>query len=338
VLYLCFCSLLILVSCKNISEGRIIEKDSEEGLQIQEEVLEDVMTRPSVPKYMQVILEKKLLYDTHTLDDTYPYGSATREFQIKKIIRLLAGIDSLREMKNQVWAVLQNKKNANGFPPICEQYTTTKDNVITDMFGVEREQGIPLYQSGNLTIPERYNYDGALVRVNDTIGKFTSVSAIYLEKDYLVPTKYLKLIDDTVCFNKLIVVDRRNQNISTYEKTGDIWTVRSMNPATTGANRTIYQRPTPLGLFVIQQKVFKMFYYKDGTEELDGYAPYANRFCQGAYIHGVPVALPRTEIIEYSGTLGTIPRSHMCVRNVTSHAKYIYDNYPAYQTLVYVIE
>ena len=63
-----------------------------------------------------------------------------------------------------------------------------------------------------------------------------------------------------------------------------------------------------------------------------------SRFTNGAYIHGVPVNVPRTEMIEYSWSLGTIPRSHMCVRNATSHSKFIFDNMPAEATLIVVIE
>lgn len=35
-----------------------------------------------------------------------------------------------------------------------------------------------------------------------------------------------------------------------------------------------------------------MIYLKDGSPEVAGYAPYASRFTDGAYIHGVPVQLP----------------------------------------------
>ncbi len=58
----------------------------------------------------------------------------------------------------------------------------------------------------------------------------------------------------------------------------------------------------------------------------------------GAYIHGVPVNVPRTAMIEYSWSLGTTPRSHMCVRNATSHAKFVFDWAPLYRSLVVVIE
>ncbi|MGL5125265.1 MAG: L,D-transpeptidase family protein, partial [Fusobacteriaceae bacterium] len=68
------------------------------------------------------------------------------------------------------------------------------------------------------------------------------------------------------------------------------------------------------------------------------YAPNATRFTRGAYIHGIPINLPATAQVEYSPTLGTIPRSHMCVRNATSHAKYIYNWSKIGDTLVFVIE
>ena len=77
---------------------------------------------------------------------------------------------------------------------------------------------------------------------------------------------------------------------------------------------------------------------KDGSAATGGYAPYASRFTNGAYIHGVPVNVPRTAMIEYSWSLGTTPRSHMCVRNATSHAKFVFDWAPTERSLVVVIE
>ena len=91
-------------------------------------------------------------------------------------------------------------------------------------------------------------------------------------------------------------------------------------------------------MFVVQQKKSRMVFLKDGSAATGGYAPYASRFTNGAYIHGVPVNVPRTAMIEYSWSLGTTPRSHMCVRNATSHSKFIFDNMPAEATLTVVIE
>lgn len=125
-------------------------------------------------------------------------------------------------------------------------------------------------------------------------------------------------------FNKAIFIDRHNQNITTLErKEKGCWLIRSMNPATTGQHRPPYAQETPLGMFVLQEKKTKMIFLKDGSAATGGFAPYASRFNNGGYIHGVPTNAPATGIIEYSYTLGTIPRSHMCVRNATSHAKFI---------------
>ena len=46
-----------------------------------------------------------------------------------------------------------------------------------------------------------------------------------------------------------------------------------------------------------------------------------------------PGNAPRKSLIEYSPTLGTTPRSHMCVRNATSHAKFVYDWAPVNELL-----
>ena len=116
------------------------------------------------------------------------------------------------------------------------------------------------------------------------------------------------------------------------------WFIRSVNPATTGLHNPPYGQETPLGLFLIQEKKSRMVFLKDGSSAVGGYAPYASRFTNGAYIHGVPVNVPRTAMIEYSYTLGTTPRSHMCVRNATSHAKFVFDWAPVEQSLVVVIE
>ena len=111
-----------------------------------------------------------------------------------------------------------------------------------------------------------------------------------------------------------------------------------MNPSTTGRHAPPYAQETPLGMYLIQQKKTRMVFLKDGSAETGGYAPYASRFTNGAYIHGVPVNVPRTSMIEYSWSLGTTPRSHMCVRNATSHAKFVFDWAPTERSLVVVIE
>lgn len=278
-------------------------------------------------------IEKQLIYDKYTLADTYHYKKGDRQFQWKVIEQKL---DSLQNFinENKSFAVLINYKNWRGTAPLAQDTTTDEYGSITDRYGVPKNQSIPLYNNG---VVERYGKDGSLVTIIDSIGAKYVIKHSCIEGEWFVPKKYVKLIPAKE-FKKIIFVDRKNQNIATLELVDTTWYVRSMNPATTGLHKPPYQRPTPLGIYVMQNKLQKMVYFEDGTKEIGGYAPYANRFCCGGYIHGVPVNLPKTDIVEYSATLGTTPRSHMCVRNATSHAKFIYDWTTIYETLIYVIE
>ena len=105
-----------------------------------------------------------------------------------------------------------------------------------------------------------------------------------------------------------------------------------------GAAQTSHAMETPTGLFVVQEQKPKMYYYGDGTTTIEGFAPHASRFTNGAYIHGVPVNNPKGSIIEYSWSLGTTPRSHMCVRNASSHAKFVYEQSKPMESLVIVLD
>lgn len=295
-------------------------------------------TTGKAPEKREVMIEKDLTYDKHTLEDTYPYKDTVRVFQWDKIKSALAYTEELASRGNRTWAVVQNKRDIHGSPPLTRIHHKNEYNVATDNYGVDQYQAVPLYLENDLRVPERYDYDGSLVEVLEKKEDFVRVKPTNFEGEYYVPERYIHYIEETPAFGLAIVIDRKNQNISTYERLDDVWKVRSMNPCTTGAHNPPMQKETPLGLFMIQNKLKKMYYYVDGTTDIGGFAPWASRFCEGAYIHGVPVNKPRTEIIEYSNTLGTVPRSHMCVRNASSHAKFIYDNFPADHTLVYVIE
>lgn len=282
-------------------------------------------------------IKKEFLYDQHTLEDVYPYKDTTRMFQWDKIRECLFFFDSI-QMKHHSWAIFQNYKNLNGEAALVRNFKRNEYKRVSDSLGIERYQSVPLYLPNDTTTAERYGRDGSLVKYLGESGNYYKVGTIYFKGEWLVPKKYLKTIADTIVFNKVIVVDRTNQNIATFEKTDSAWLVRSMNPATTGLHHPPYGQETPLGIFVIQEKKTKMIYLKDGSQETGGFAPYASRFTNGAYIHGVPVNAPRTQMIEYSSTLGTTPRSHMCVRNATSHAKFVFDWALAGESVVFVIE
>ena len=283
-------------------------------------------------------IEKELTYDQYTLDDIYPYRQGTREFQWGKIKDNLLRVDALRAQNDSSWAILQNKSNANGKPANARDAGTDAYHAVTDRYGVQANQAIPLFLADDLKTPDRYALDGSLVNIIAQQDDFVLAKTTTFEGEFLIPAKYVHRISGVPAFAKVIVVDRTNQNIATFEKVDDVWKVRSMNPATTGVHRPPYQKETPLGLFVLQTKVAKMQFYADGTTRIAGFAPWASRFSAGGYIHGIPVNLPATEIVEFSGTLGTTPRSHMCVRNASSHAKFIYDNFAVDDTIVFVIE
>lgn len=287
---------------------------------------------------IKIIIEKELLYDKYTLADTFPYKDTVRFFQWDKIREQLRIVDSI-QLERAAWGVLQNKSNTNGEAPLVKEWHRNEYTRVSDKNNVERYQSIPLYTLEDGEVPELYGRDGSPVRIihSDSTDRVI-VETINFGGRWSVPKKYVKNLADTVTFHRVAMVDRAMQTIMTLEKSGDKWLVRSMNPATTGAHNPPYAQPTPLGIFVVQEKKAKMLYTHDGSSEIAGYAPWASRFCNGGYIHGVPLNSVNAATIEWSATLGTIPRSHMCVRNVTSHAKFVYDWAKALNSLVVVIE
>lgn len=313
------------------------DKESKSGSFSTDSVEEKQLVEEAVPKTIKIEIKKELLYDQHTLADVYPYKDTTRTFQWDKISEQLKSLEAIRNEQSD-WGILQNYKNKNGEAPLVKKYQRDAYKRIADTLGVERFQSVPLYALADSAIPELYGKDGELVRLIKENGRFYQLETINPDAEWLVPKKYVKAIADTVEFRKAIFVDRTNQNIATMEKSESEWLVRSMNPATTGMHKPPYAQETPLGLFVIQERKSKMIFLVDGTTETGGFAPFASRFTNGGYIHGVPVNAPRTAMIEFSPSLGTTPRSHMCVRNATSHAKFIYDWAPSEGTLVFVFD
>lgn len=283
-------------------------------------------------------LTHDLLYDKYTLDSIYPYKDTTRCFQWQKIKERLALLENIQQEPHQ-WGILQNYKNRNGEAPLVKKFKRNSYRRIADTLGTERYQSIPLYLLDDTITPERYAQDGDLTQLFEKTGDFVTATPIYIGEKWRIPLKYVKEISDSIFFNKAIVIDRNNQNIITLErKEAGCWMIRSMNPATTGRRRPPYAQETPLGMYVLQEKKVKMVFLKDGSKETGGYAPFANRFTDGAYIHGIPVNVPNESPIEYSYSLGTTPRSHMCVRNATSHAKFIFSWAPVNETIIFVLE
>ncbi|WP_419822589.1 L,D-transpeptidase family protein [Anoxybacterium hadale] len=214
-----------------------------------------------------------------------------------------------------------------------------------DNGGNRRSQSAPGYPNPADLSEFSYLGDGTLVRILSTGSEYTRVAQVKDEKVFFVPNQYVAMPAAVYQIGKAIIIDRENQNEAVFEKIGDQWRVISYTLATTGKVGT-YHQPTPLGYYYAMEKRERFYYYEDGTTKIQGYAPYAVRFAGGAYVHGVPVnykfASDGSRIdpgkIEYSKTLGTVPLSHKCVRNYTSHAKFLYDWYTPGNTIVIVIE
>lgn len=326
----------LLFSCKK--EG---VSGDDADVDVPEESIEEEIVQEQQPKVLtanDIQLTKDLLYDKYTLEDIYEYKDTVRSFKWQTIKEYLAIVENHHDRPER-WGVLQNYKNKNREAPLVHTWHRDEYRLVSDSLGIQRYQSAPLYSISDSIVPRRYGRDGSPFHLLDSIGSFYKLSLIDSDEEWLTKKRYVQLLPDTIKFDHVIFVDVSDQNITALQRqSSGNWVVRSMNPATSGKHGPPYAHETPLGIFLVQQKKRKMYYLKDGTSEIAGYAPYASRFTNGAYVHGVPVNGIDASEIEYSRTLGTVPRSHMCVRNATSHAKFVYDWAPTLASLVIVIE
>lgn len=299
----------------------------------------EIVEEPDTISFSEIILTEDLLFKDYRLDSVYAYKDTTRSIKLDQIKEKLAFVENLEDEIGQ-WAVVENYRNMNGEAPTVANYVRNEYKRVSDTLGVERYQSAPLYIVNDTTQPVLYARDGWLTHLLDSVGSYYHITPIRNEiGEFFIPKRYVRPLGTGKTFNKVIFVDRGDQNIVTTERVErGKWVIRSTNPATTGRKKPPYAMETPLGIFLLQQKKAKMFYTHDGTSTIAGYAPWASRFTNGAYVHGVPVNSPNGKIIEYSASLGTTPRSHMCVRNASSHAKFVYDWAPTNESLVIVIE
>lgn len=325
----------ILFACQpqNSKESAAAEVVDVDTIEVEEIVETDTLSAAVIR------LSEDLLFTEYHLDSIYAYKDTTRSIKFDQIKEKLAFIENLEEEMGQ-WAVIENYRNMNGEAPTVANFVRNEYKRVSDTLGVERYQSAPLYQVNDTTQPVLYARDGWLTHLLDSVGTYYHITPIRNEfGEYFIPKRYVRPLGSGKTFHKVIFVDRGDQNIITTERVErGVWVIRSTNPATTGRKKPPYAMETPLGIYLLQQKKAKMFYTHDGKSTIAGYAPWASRFTNGAYIHGVPVNSPNGKIIEYSASLGTTPRSHMCVRNASSHAKFIFDWAPTNESLVVVIE
>ncbi len=254
-----------------------------------------------------------------------------RTFQFPKMSEAITLLKN--DADNHLTAYISNYKNINGQPPY---YSGSG----VDAYGVERYQSAPAYFEANTESGFRYIEDGTLVSILEERENFYKINTLNFAGDFYVPKRYVSLSNSIDQLTKVIVVDRNNQNEGVFEYIDNQWNLISYIYATTGESAQ-FKQPTSLGYFMAIQKVDKFLYLDDVTRQLAGYAPYGIRFGGGAYIHGVPIdkiGMEYPPMREYLFTIGTVPRSHKCVRNYTSHAKFLLDWSEIGKTAVIVIE
>lgn len=285
-----------------------------------------------------------------------------REYKFQKMYDEISYLKEITDNNNT--AYIHNYKNWSGRPPMW--YGKEEDG-----YGVSRDQSAPGYFDLNDKANFRYLMDGYLVSILGEVDGMYKVASPNIEGVVFVPKKYIQRKNSISNLTKVIVVDRKEQNEGVFEYIDGKWNMISFNPSTTGAPKSQHKMPTDLGYYMAIETKPKFLYLDDETKKIDGYAPYAIRFNGGAYTHGVPVAyikITEEEIIqpeiidaegnivqekivkekvirfddpgqrEYLATIGTTPRSHKCVRNYTSHAKFMYDWIEIGKSAVIVIE
>lgn len=283
-----------------------------------------------------------------------------KAFQVAKAFARIKALKVMADLPGTVR--VSNYKNRNGKPP---QLPNKKE---TDAFGYRRDQAAPAYLLPDKTSSFRYAPDGTMARMIGTKGDFVQVYIATFDEVRYIPSKYIfgAKADQIKSLTQVAVVDRKYQNIMTFEYIEGQWCVVSYSYVSTGKSSG-YSLPTPVGdFFAIEKKkpgkygIGEFWYLADGADpgaedlKFEGYAPYAVRFTGGAYLHGLPksvsyttdpvtgestINMPGSLTTEAYGTfLGVRPESHMCVRNYTSHAKYMWQWFKIGSGAVLVIE
>ena len=245
-----------------------------------------------------------------------------RSFRFSKMHNLI--VDFEKELNKNRYGYVSNYKDINGSPPLI-------NNKGVDKYGIQAYQSAPLYFDINNKSEIRYVPDGMMVFIIDEIKGYYKVRIMDYEGEYWIPKKYVSLDNNLDFLSKVVVVDITNQNQGVFEKRDNKWTLVSYGLVTTGTEgKASYV--TPIGKFKVLEKKDRFYYLNQNSNDIAGYAPYGIRFAQGAYIHGVPVEYVKQDgknidpgMKEFLFTIGTFPRSHKCVRNYTSHAKFLYD-------------
>ena len=267
----------------------------------------------------------------------YVHSSAgiARRFRYEEMQN--AVIDLIQELSEGGLNFISNYKNYNGAPP-------NKNNDEVDEYGYRSFHSAPAYIEDSTSSEFRYIPDGILVRILDETDEFYHVYVPTFGSDFFVPKQYINKDEKLNRLTNVVVIDRKQQNQAAFEVVDNGLSLISYTLSTTGLPGQ-HSYETTLGSYKAIEKKDRFLYAQKGTDEIAGYAPFAIRFTGGAYIHGVPVEFLEQNgeridpgNVEYLHTIGTFPRSSMCVRNYTSHAKFLYEWMDLENGAVIVIE
>ncbi len=331
---------LIMTNTLNVRSEPLIEDNIINKVYYFEKVnLDAIVKGQYVEKYDTDLWYRILLKDGDDIREGFVF-SALAEARTYQFDKMYEKVKLLKEeLDANTSAYISNYKNINGRAPLY-------NGNVEDEFGTTRSQSAPAYYDLDGKSEFRYLEDGTLLTVfgeNDSKTHY-NVRTIEEKLEFWVPKKYVSFRNSIEELTQVVVVDRKNQNEGVFEFVDGKWSLISYIFATTGEEAK-YKMPTSLGYWMAIVTRPQFIYLDDITKEVAGYAPYTIRFNAGAYIHGVPVnysivngAIVDPGMKEYLFTIGTVPRSHKCVRNYTSHAKFLYDWIEIGKGAVIVIE
>lgn len=277
----------------------------------------------------------------------YEYQGEIRPYRFREMIETAGRI--LEEQEKGPLTFLDNYKDRRGKAPLYHGKTADRNGTL-------RGAAIPAYNDP--TDLEEFDYlpDGTMIRLMDSGNPtdsrnkdekatpgFQKIWSLSDQKEYWVPEKYIRQDRQMNQLKKVIAIDRTNQTIAALEHVTRLeyfqgpgtflktdWQIVSYSRCTTGKLGP-YHQPTPVGTFYGIEKKPYLEYLIDGTNQIGGREPWAIRFTAGAYVHGMSAG-------EFSQAIGTVPLSHKCVRNYTSHALFLYEWFEEDRTAVIVIE
>lgn len=247
---------------------------------------------------------------------------------------------------------LEKIKELNDF--VIKKISQNKELVITETYSYDQEisgakntpdsegeraaNATKFYKKASDKASWVYLGDRSLVAIESYENNFVKVSVpnrnefLYVKKSqfkYTRTTKFNSLIE------KVVVVDRTNQNTQLYDYVGGEFLLTHSSQSTTGYNNNNNSYRTPRGYYIVSNVKPYMMYFDDPkkTDETKktGRALYAVRFSGGYYLHGIPLKdelkgkARDTTRKRVEAILGSHPSSHGCVRNGDEDAKFIYD-------------